>query len=228
MNIGSIVNIKDYGAMGNGAHDDIAAIISALALVTTSTLIYSPPGSYIITSTIAVPQHALITGQAWPQFVAPGPYIYTTYGYHFIHHELHVKRPGRIYKDLQSNYTINRTWVTFGDSGYPARLSNSYRRDDCGQATDYEYHNTPQSVSKNEIAVSNPKIVIIKALPTISVLQNTLPSKLVDLNLGQWSGPSGDLVQIRSMPAFMIKQATTAMTIIKEVREKEAKQKKLT
>jgi glucan 1,3-beta-glucosidase len=75
MSIGSVVNVKSYGALGDGVHDDTAAIVSALALATTSNLIYFPPGSYIITSTIIIPPHALITGQVWSQLVASGPYF---------------------------------------------------------------------------------------------------------------------------------------------------------
>ncbi len=72
---GSIISVKDHGAVGNGVTDDTAAIVAALALATTDNLIYFPPGSYVVTSTIVVPAHARITGQVWSQIVASGDYF---------------------------------------------------------------------------------------------------------------------------------------------------------
>ena len=73
--VGSIISVKDHGALGNGVHDDTAAIIAALALATTTNLIYFPAGSYIITSTIVIPPHARITGEVWSQLVASGSFF---------------------------------------------------------------------------------------------------------------------------------------------------------
>lgn len=36
----SFISVKDHGAVGNGVHDDTAGIIAALALATTSNVIY--------------------------------------------------------------------------------------------------------------------------------------------------------------------------------------------
>jgi glucan 1,3-beta-glucosidase len=73
--VGSIVSVKAHGAVGNGVHDDTAAIVSALALATTSNLIYFPAGSYIVTSKIVVPPNTRMTGEVWSQLVASGPYF---------------------------------------------------------------------------------------------------------------------------------------------------------
>jgi glucan 1,3-beta-glucosidase len=67
--------VKAHGAVGNGVHDDTAAIVSALALATTSNLIYFPAGSYIVTSKIVVPPNTRMTGEVWSQLVASGPYF---------------------------------------------------------------------------------------------------------------------------------------------------------
>ncbi|GLA11528.1 hypothetical protein AnigIFM62618_005494 [Aspergillus niger] len=75
LSLGSIISVKDHGAAGDGATDDTAAIVAALALATTDNLIYFPPGSYIVTSTIVIPAHARITGQVWSQLVASGDYF---------------------------------------------------------------------------------------------------------------------------------------------------------
>ncbi|PYH85075.1 exo-1,3-beta-D-glucanase [Aspergillus uvarum CBS 121591] len=75
LSVGSIVSVKDHGAAGDGTTDDTAAIVAALALATTDNLIYFPPGSYIVTSTIVIPAHTRITGQVWSQLVASGDYF---------------------------------------------------------------------------------------------------------------------------------------------------------
>jgi glucan 1,3-beta-glucosidase len=75
LGVGSIVSVKDHGAKGDGVTDDTAAIVAALALATKDNLIYFPPGSYIVTSTIVIPAHARLTGQVWSQIVASGSYF---------------------------------------------------------------------------------------------------------------------------------------------------------
>ncbi|KID95120.1 LysM domain-containing protein, partial [Metarhizium majus ARSEF 297] len=70
-----IINVKDHGAKGDGVGDDTAAIKSVMGMASTSKLIYFPAGSYIVTGTIHVPSHALITGEAWSQIVASGSFF---------------------------------------------------------------------------------------------------------------------------------------------------------
>ena len=62
LSAGSIINVKDHGAKGDGKTDDTSAIKPALALATTSNLIYFPAGSYIITSTVVIPPNTRMTG----------------------------------------------------------------------------------------------------------------------------------------------------------------------
>ncbi|OBT89627.1 hypothetical protein VE02_01780 [Pseudogymnoascus sp. 03VT05] len=75
IDLGSIISVKDHGAMGNGVHDDSDSIIAALALATKENLIYFPAGSYIVTKTILIPPHSRITGEVWSQIVASGSYF---------------------------------------------------------------------------------------------------------------------------------------------------------
>lgn len=70
-----IINVKDHGVKGDGVGDDTAAINSVMGMASTSKLIYFPAGSYIVTGTIHVPSHALITGEVWSQIVASGPFF---------------------------------------------------------------------------------------------------------------------------------------------------------
>lgn len=43
-----VFNVKDYGAMGDGATDDTAAINSAISAATNGGTIYLPPGTYVV------------------------------------------------------------------------------------------------------------------------------------------------------------------------------------
>lgn len=71
----SIINVKDHGARGDGSTDDTAAINSIMGMASASKLIFFPAGSYIVTETIYIPSHALITGEVWSQIVAKGSYF---------------------------------------------------------------------------------------------------------------------------------------------------------
>lgn len=51
------INVKDYGAFGDGVTDDTAAIAAALAaLPVGGGTVYFPPGTYVITAPIAIPR----------------------------------------------------------------------------------------------------------------------------------------------------------------------------
>lgn len=49
------VNVKDYGAIGDGSHDDLPNINAAITAVPSGTTLYFPRGTYKITGTITVP-----------------------------------------------------------------------------------------------------------------------------------------------------------------------------
>lgn len=75
LSLDSIISVKDHGALGDGVHDDTAAIVAALALATTNNLIYFPSGSYIVTDTIVIPANTRMTGEVWSQLVASGSHF---------------------------------------------------------------------------------------------------------------------------------------------------------
>lgn len=47
-NFNLIINVKDYGATGNGSSDDIGFIDTAIAALTNHSTLYFPPGKYLI------------------------------------------------------------------------------------------------------------------------------------------------------------------------------------
>lgn len=54
--IGDIFNVKEYGALGNGAHDDTANIQAAITQASSNGIIFFPKGSYKTTAPVLVPQ----------------------------------------------------------------------------------------------------------------------------------------------------------------------------
>ncbi|KAK6075617.1 LysM domain-containing protein [Seiridium cupressi] len=75
LDVGSIINVKDLGAKGDGVTDDTSVIGKALALATESNLIYFPAGSYIVTQTLQIDPGTRITGEVWSQLVASGDFF---------------------------------------------------------------------------------------------------------------------------------------------------------
>ncbi len=63
-------------------------------------------------------------------------------------------------------------------------------------------------ISSGNITVSNPKDIITNALPTLGDLQTTIISRQMDLALSQWTGPTDDILQVVSMPVFLIVQVS--------------------
>lgn len=61
------LNVKSFGAVGNGSTNDTAAIQAALAAVSTNgSVVYFPPGSYKITSTLTVSiSGTTLVGDGW-------------------------------------------------------------------------------------------------------------------------------------------------------------------
>lgn len=54
------INVKDYGALGDGVTDDTAAFLAAIA--TAAPVIYVPHGEYVITSTLTLTRAQMIVG----------------------------------------------------------------------------------------------------------------------------------------------------------------------
>ena len=59
-------NVKSYGAVGNGSHDDTAAITAAITAAPERSTVYFPPGVYKITSALAISKGLLLRGSGYP------------------------------------------------------------------------------------------------------------------------------------------------------------------
>ncbi|UKZ56764.1 hypothetical protein TrVGV298_010605 [Trichoderma virens] len=130
------------------------------------------------------------------------------------------------YDTLQSQYGINASWVTFTDKhDITDTFSAGCERYETCVRTDYQWINIPTAAS--DIEIPNPKDVITKALPTIGTLQNGILARKMDLNVGLWNGSSDDLLQVYSMPVFMLSQAVTAMQNAKALGKQYEREKKI-
>ena len=58
----SVINVKDYGAKGDGSNNDTTAIKSALAAGSGVDRVYFPPGTYIVHEPIIIPSNTYVKG----------------------------------------------------------------------------------------------------------------------------------------------------------------------
>jgi pectate lyase-like protein len=69
-----VVRVKDLGVKGDGVTDDTASIQLALYESLGRVFIFDA-GSYVLRGTVTIPLGSRIVGEAWPRFVAAGPYF---------------------------------------------------------------------------------------------------------------------------------------------------------
>ncbi|KAJ5869330.1 hypothetical protein N7455_004271 [Penicillium solitum] len=68
-----IVNVKNFGAKGDGSTDDTAILNYAFSYAANlSSVVYIPHGIYMIHDTLHIPVGSRIIGQAWSQIMATG------------------------------------------------------------------------------------------------------------------------------------------------------------
>ncbi|KAF7552507.1 hypothetical protein G7Z17_g4263 [Cylindrodendrum hubeiense] len=68
-----LVDVKSWGAKGDGKSDDTAALNRAFkAAANMSAVVYVPYGVYIIRDTVTIPVGSRVIGQTWPQFMGAG------------------------------------------------------------------------------------------------------------------------------------------------------------
>ncbi|GLB35079.1 putative glycoside hydrolase family 55 protein [Lyophyllum shimeji] len=66
------VSVKDYGARGDGATDDTAAIQSFLRRFGGRRILFFDAGTYIVTSTVTIPAGTRMVGEAWSVIAGKG------------------------------------------------------------------------------------------------------------------------------------------------------------
>ena len=58
----TIINVKDFGALGDSLNDDYNAVINAINSASGLRVVYFPPGKYLIKSTIELPSNVVLRG----------------------------------------------------------------------------------------------------------------------------------------------------------------------
>ena len=134
-----------------------------------------------------------------------------------------LKNSTGFYEELSSAYGINSSWVSFGTVNHGSSSCGNDLKD-CLR-TKISYDDFPQK--SGNVNVPNPKDVITAALPNIDTLQKTILSRYADLATNSWYGPTDDVLQVISMPVFMIWQAVNAMANAKSLGQAQAKADKV-
>ncbi|KFY91677.1 hypothetical protein V498_05365 [Pseudogymnoascus sp. VKM F-4517 (FW-2822)] len=119
------------------------------------------------------------------------------------------------YAELQELYGILPEWVVLGDEDFDPPCVTAPQ---C-ITIDQRKRDFPIPAPDEKIIVPNPKEVMTAAQPRMANLTNALYSAEIDLNLGSWLGPAVDLVEVLSMPVFMIMQAIDSMLQAKDIGE---------
>ncbi|PTB38652.1 hypothetical protein M441DRAFT_49043 [Trichoderma asperellum CBS 433.97] len=127
------------------------------------------------------------------------------------------------YRELSSTYGINSTWVKFGTVEHRANSCAGPGRT-CVRS-DVKIIGIPQKA--DDVDVPNPKDVISKAMPNIQALQNTIFSRMTDLAVSAWYEPTDDILQVVSMPVFMIQQAINSMANAKSLGQQQEKRDRI-
>ncbi|KAJ5501859.1 carbohydrate-binding module family 24 protein [Penicillium fimorum] len=129
------------------------------------------------------------------------------------------------YSKLSTDYGINPSLVQFGKRKYDEICSPVMDETGC-VAVHAEYIGYPVKAPTSDITATNPKDIMIKALPNIQNLTSIISVAKIDLALGSWFGSTDDLVQSLSMAVFMPSQAVTSMQAVVEVAESYEKTEK--
>jgi hypothetical protein len=125
------------------------------------------------------------------------------------------------YAELLQDYGILEDWVIFGTETakgcWDGTVCPTIKRVKEGY---------PMAAPDSDIIVPNPKKVITDSQPKITNITNVLFSTEIDINLGSWLGPLDDILQVVSMPIFLIMQAVDSMLQAKEIGENMREQEK--
>lgn len=122
---GDVLNVKDYGAKGDGLSNDYAALGKAFAAAaTTGTTVYLPAGTYLVNSRLTVPANVSITGDGSGSWL-DGP---VSVGGNSTWSNLRIGAVGHaVYLGGVSGVTFNGVRFTGGGGAYEA----SYPIYDC-------------------------------------------------------------------------------------------------
>ncbi|MCJ1314683.1 hypothetical protein MMC25_008365, partial [Agyrium rufum] len=129
------------------------------------------------------------------------------------------------YSEFNSSYGIDQSWIVFGEEIWDKEVNPPGTHNDGCTSIDQQGEGYPL-VDPN-LELPNPKDIINQVMSNITDLQTTITATQIDLIGGQWDGTTDDVVQVISMPVFMIIQAIKSMQEVKTIGQQiEATEKK--
>ncbi|GAB5526668.1 MAG: hypothetical protein Roseis2KO_45400 [Roseivirga sp.] len=84
MNTDNIFNVQDFGAKGDGTHDDTRTFMGAIAAADAANggIVWVPPGKYKITGRLEITRQVIIQGAGWnPAVDTEGSWLFMTKDY---------------------------------------------------------------------------------------------------------------------------------------------------
>ncbi|KFY09864.1 hypothetical protein V492_05320 [Pseudogymnoascus sp. VKM F-4246] len=126
------------------------------------------------------------------------------------------------FKALAAKYSIDKSWVVFRTTNLEENI-RCYR----GPCFETQLKNVGIPKTASDFEPSNPKDIIAQALPNIGDIQDTILARQMDIASNAWNNGTGDVLEVLSIPVFMISQALQAMGSVKSIGEKEKKDKKI-
>ncbi|KAE9377716.1 glycoside hydrolase family 55 protein [Stipitochalara longipes BDJ] len=136
----------------------------------------------------------------------------------------YMKNETGFFDDLANTYGIEQPWVEFTDVHYDVDCTagSGHGGNRGCEPIHIQRQNFP--ADSGNVTVSNPKDIITAALPNIDGIRISLIARQLELLTGAWYGPTDDLVQVLSMPVFLIVQAINDMNEVKTIGKKEEKE----
>lgn len=76
VDVSQFISARNYGAKGNGVHDDTAPLNKAMqASASTGKILFVDAGTYLVTNTILVPAGARVVGESYSVIMSSGAYF---------------------------------------------------------------------------------------------------------------------------------------------------------
>jgi GH18 family chitinase len=112
---------------------------------------------------------------------------------------------------------IDREWIYFGE--HIEEIKCAPGTGGTGVCVDFELTIQGYPKFKAEWEVPNPKDIMTEAMKNLQKLYTELAVAMFEIGYGTWEGSNSDVVEVLSMPIFMMTQAVDGMAQAKEIGE---------
>jgi hypothetical protein len=122
------------------------------------------------------------------------------------------------FTDLLKKTGVIEEWINFNGHKKTVVNCDAEGLEFCQPDTGIrEWHKMPQKNDK--IEVSDPKEVVTNGLKNLDEVKANLLSTKLEIMLGMWDGSIDDVIQVMSVPVFMLGEAVEGMKEAKELGE---------